>query len=116
MTTPRWRTEDLAPPAGLVPAVETTALDPHQTPNPGRRMVRPDRCRGPVLRPLNSRDLIAFTIVWPAASPIVGASVLVHGITATPVTWMFGVRQRDAFRSAVATPGKDPLEVSRRAN
>ncbi len=47
--------------------------------------------------------------VWPTISLAVGASVLAHGVTGTPLTWVFGRLQSPAFHRAVRMPDVDPL-------
>lgn len=54
-----------------------------------------------LLYALESHGLPAFTLTWPVVSLAVGASVLVHGVSATPLTWMFGVSREEALRHGI---------------
>ena len=54
------------------------------------------------------QDETGLVAVWPAVSMAVGASVLAHGITGTPLTWTFGRARTPALMRA---PGKNPLAV-----
>lgn len=52
-----------------------------------------------------AQDRTGIAEVWPAVSLAVAASVLAHGISATPLTWMFGLRESpDRFQAAQPTP------------
>jgi NhaP-type Na+/H+ or K+/H+ antiporter len=55
------------------------------------------------------QDRTGLAPIWPAISLAVGASVLAHGITGTPLTWAFGRAERPSFYRAARESGKDPL-------
>lgn len=57
------------------------------------------------------QDRTGLAAVWPAVSLAVGASVLAHGVTGTPLTWIFGRKQTPSFRHAARAPGQDPLRA-----
>jgi len=60
---------------------------------------------------LEIQDRTGLAAVWPAVSLAVGASVLAHGVTGTPLTWVFGRWETPSFRRTRA-PGEDPLAAS----
>ena len=55
------------------------------------------------------QDRTGLAAVWPAVSLAVGASVLAHGVTGTPLTWAFGRWERPGFRRSARAPDQDPL-------
>ena len=48
-------------------------------------------------------------IVWPTISVAVAASVLAHGVSGTPLTWLYGRLRLPEFAQAILTKGRDPL-------
>jgi NhaP-type Na+/H+ or K+/H+ antiporter len=55
------------------------------------------------------QDRIGSAAIWPAVSLAVGASIVAHGVTGTPLTWVFGDWEKPGFRRAARDSGKDPL-------
>ncbi|MFL5253859.1 MAG: hypothetical protein ACJ8AI_13370 [Rhodopila sp.] len=57
----------------------------------------------------------ASAAVWSGISLAVAASVVAHGITGTPLTWLYGRLRLPEFAQAIGMKGRDPLTVEIKA-
>lgn len=64
---------------------------------------------GALFYALEIQDRTGNEEIWPVVSVAIAASVLLHGITGTPFTWLLGRAGSPAFREAAGSSAKDPL-------